>query len=49
MASRKLNSTPPSMISRRFHAALLRNSHGLAGCFMASVFIDSSIMPAMEQ
>ena len=37
------------MINRRCQAGLLRNSHGLAGFFIASVFIDSSIMPEMAQ
>ena len=45
IASKKFIKTPPTMISRRCQAGFERNSHGLAGCFICSVSIDSSIIP----
>ena len=49
IAKRKLTSTPPIMINSRCHAGFARNSQGCSGCFICSVSILSSIIPAILQ
>ena len=44
---RKLTSTPPIIMNRRCQAGLARNSQGCTGCFICSVSMLSSIMPAI--
>ena len=49
IASRTFITTPAIITKKRCHAGLVRNSSGLGGCFICSLSIDSSIMPAILQ
>ena len=46
-ATRKLTVTPPSIMIRRCHAGLERNSQGFGGWDICSVSMLSSIIPAI--